>query len=147
MGRDLLIGGVGSDCLYGDWHDDILIAGQTYWDANDTALLAIMDEWTRTDLDYAGRVDNLRGVNNGQFANRRNGGYFLSADGEGEAARVTVFNDYEKDTLTGGSGRDWFLANLHNEGDQHEKKDKLTDLNDEEFATDLEFILEAGEEE
>jgi Ca2+-binding RTX toxin-like protein len=147
MGRDLLIGGVGSDCIYGDWHDDILIAGQTYWDANDIALLAIIDEWSRTDLDYAARVDNLRGIDNSHFASRRNGDYFLSADGEGAAAYATVFNDNARDTLTGGCGQDWFLANLYNEGDQREKKDKITDLTDEEYAEDLEFILEVGEEE
>ncbi len=82
--RDLLIGGVGSDCIYGDWHDDILIAGQTHWDANDIALLAIMDEWTRTDLDYVARVDNLRGIDSSQFGSRRNGDYFLSTDGEAQ---------------------------------------------------------------
>ncbi len=58
-----------------------------------------------------------------------------------------MFNDNARDTLTGGCGQDWFLANLYNEGDQREKKDKITDLNDEEYADDLEFILDAGEEE
>jgi hypothetical protein len=106
-----------------------------------------MDEWTRTDLDYETRVDNLRGIDNIQFRNRRNADYFLSTDGEGAAVRTTVFNDYERDTLTGGCGQDWFLANLYNEDGQHERKDKITDLNDEEYADDLEFILEAGEEE
>ena len=147
MGRDILIGGVGSDCIYGDWHDDILIAGQTSWDANDRALLSILDEWSRPDLDYDSRVNNLRGASHSLFADRRNGDYYLSVDGSGAAGQATVFNDYEKDTLTGGAGQDWFLANLYNGEGQREKKDKITDLDDEEYADDLEFILETGEED
>ncbi len=147
MGRDILIGGVGSDCIYGDWHDDILIAGQTSWDANDRALLSILDEWSRPDLDYDSRVSNLRGTPNSLFADRRNGDYYLSVDGTGVAGQATVFNDNEKDTLTGGAGQDWFLANLYNGEGQREKKDKITDLNDLEYADDLEFILETGEDD
>jgi Ca2+-binding RTX toxin-like protein len=145
-GRDLLIGGIGRDLIYGNWNEDILIAGQTLWDDVDSALSLIMDEWTRTDLDFETRVNNLRGQDGDQFANRRNEDVFLSTDGSSSAGVVTVFNDRERDKLTGGSGHDWFLANFVNEDDDDERLDKITDLNDEEFADDLKFILEDGEE-
>ena len=38
--------------------------------------------------------------------------------------------------MTGSAGIDWFFANFDDEG----VEDKITDLNDEEFAGDLQFI-------
>src|SRR5207249_2576928 len=58
-GRDLLIGGSGADTLRGGGGDDILIGGYTDYDANLTALCAIMNEWGRTAADYNTRVKNL----------------------------------------------------------------------------------------
>ena len=60
-GRDLLIGGVGSDTLKGGGGDDILIGGYTVYDADLTALCAVMKEWVRTDADYNTRVKHLSG--------------------------------------------------------------------------------------
>lgn len=45
--------GIGGD------DEDILIGGTTAWDTNTTALMAIMDEWTRTDIGYDERVDHV----------------------------------------------------------------------------------------
>ena len=55
-GRDILIAGASGATLNGGAGEDILIAGTTDYDTNDTALLAIMSEWTRTDEDYATRA-------------------------------------------------------------------------------------------
>ena len=57
-GRDLLIGGDGADRLVGEGGDDILVAGSTAYDSNWEALRAIRNEWTRTDIAYASRVDH-----------------------------------------------------------------------------------------
>src|SRR5262249_42089347 len=65
IGRSLLIGGSGTDNLLGGSADDILIGGSTSYDANIGALQAIMTEWKRTDLDYAGRINHLRGTTTG----------------------------------------------------------------------------------
>ena len=51
---------------------------------------------SRTDLDYASRVDHL--MNGGGL----NGDFLLNA--------TTVFNDNAKDKLRGKKGLDWFLA-------------------------------------
>jgi len=118
-GRDFLIGGTGADRLVGNADDDILIAGTTAFDGNTTALCAVMAEWTRTDRTYEQRIANLRD------GGGHNGSYRLNT--------TTVFNDTAEDVLTGGSGLDWFLFDA--------VLDRATDLNDEAFIDDLDFIL------
>jgi hypothetical protein len=103
-GRDLLIGGSGSDLLQGNAGDDLLIAGTTAFDANDVALAAIMAEWT-SGRSYATRIANLSGSGSGP---RANGNFFLKVSGPD----ATVFDDNEFDLLIGGSGMDWFFADL-----------------------------------
>ena len=44
-GRDLLIGGGGTDALSGGDGDDILIGGTTAYDASNTALTTLINEW------------------------------------------------------------------------------------------------------
>ena len=57
-------------------------------------------------------------------------------------ADITVFDDNEKDTMTGSSGQDWFFANLAlDAGDDATANDKITDLHADEFAVDLDWIL------
>jgi uncharacterized delta-60 repeat protein len=102
-GRDILIGGTGQDGIAGGGGDDLLIAGFTAFDANLTALNAIMAEWA-SPRDYATRIANLRGTGSGP---RLNGDYFLKADGPDK----TVFDDGVQDWLFGGAGQDWFFAN------------------------------------
>src|SRR5207249_7565770 len=72
-GRDLLIGGLGADRIVGNTDDDILVAGTTAHDNNDTALTAIMAEWTSART-YTQRVNNIR--NGSGSATRANGSYF-----------------------------------------------------------------------
>jgi len=61
------------------------------------ALKALLDEWSRTDVDYAIRVSHLSGSAGGV-----NGSTFL--------ATSTVSDDNAIDDLIGGSGSDWFIA-------------------------------------
>jgi hypothetical protein len=116
-GNNLLIGGNGSDRLVGNGGDDILIGGRTAFDANDTALCAIMAEWTSA-RDYATRVSNLRGTGTGP---RLNGNYFLTATGVG----ATVLDDGAPDVLTGSAGLDWYFIGLG---------DTITDHHNGEFV-------------
>jgi uncharacterized repeat protein (TIGR01451 family) len=85
-GRDVLIGGFGVDKLFGQSGDDILIGGTTAHDNNDAALSSIMAEWTSSN-GFSTRIANLGGL--------------LNAG--------TVQDDGKRDTLDGGSDRDWYL--------------------------------------
>ena len=94
-----------------------------------------MAEWT-SDRDYATRVNNLRGLGTGE---RLNGGYFLiAADAQQPNEAATVFDDDERDVMTGGNGFDWFFANY--EHDDEGRRDRITDLKAAEFADDLDWI-------
>lgn len=122
QGRDLLIGGLGADRIVGNAEDDILIAGYTIYDHDPSLLQEIMDVWTDREIEYLARIDLLDGDGN-----------------EPEAVDVvlnewTVSRDGAKDTLTGSAGEDWFFF------DAEEDKDRATDLKDEVFADDLEWI-------
>lgn len=96
-GRDLLIGGLGADTLQGADGEDILIGARTDHDSDLAALLAIFDEWGRTDLGYAERISHLTGATTGGF----NGSAFLNAQ--------TIHEDDAVDQLFGGNQLDWFL--------------------------------------
>jgi Ca2+-binding RTX toxin-like protein len=80
-GRDILIGGTGADLLDGGNGDDILIGASTSYDANRAALLAILQEWTRTYLAYGDRLNHI----NGAVAGGLNGAFKLNS--------TTVFDD------------------------------------------------------
>lgn len=124
-GRDLLIGGAGADTLKGGGGDDILIGGYTDYDANLTALCAIMSEWGRTDANssYSTRVKNL--TDGSGSPNRLNGSYFLTAK-----TVHTVYDDAAIDSLFGEAGLDWFFARKTGN-----KKDKVNDLSTGEVVT------------
>jgi autotransporter-associated beta strand protein len=127
-GRDLIIGGRDSDLLLGNADDDLLIAGTTAFDNQDTALLAILAEWTSS-RNYQTRVENIRGTGSGSsFDNRLNGDFFLNAGGPFR----TVFDDGAIDVLSGNSGRDWFFANTGGAN-----RDLITDRAQNEFADDV----------
>jgi Ca2+-binding RTX toxin-like protein len=132
-GRDLLIGGQGSDQLNGSPDGDLLVAGYTQYDTFDTALAAIMTEWTSA-RSYGQRVANLSGLttpgaDGSAFGARANQGYYLRADG----VSATAFDDGAADTLTGSSGEDWFLANT----DGGTSGDVAHRVAGTEFVTDL----------
>lgn len=122
--RDLLIGGEAADALKGNNGDDILIAGTTSFDAYTAAdvqaLEALRAEWTRTDVEYQGRIDHLTGASGGGL----NGTTLLTE---------SVFNDTKVDKLTGSNGLDWFMLNFIGSG----RIDTATDRSGAEIRTDL----------
>jgi len=68
-----------------------------------------------------------------------NGSILLQTGGP----NATVLDDGAKDVMSGSAGQDWFFANLAlDPDDDATTKDKITDLSAEEFALDLDFILE-----
>lgn len=119
-GRDLLIGGRGADRIVGNHDDDITIAGFTVYDRKMSALNQILEIWSDQTLGYLQRVELLDG------------------DGESDHVagvalnRTTIAADGMKDVLTGASGDDWFLF--------HADEDRATDLRDEVFADDLDWM-------
>jgi hypothetical protein len=106
----VLIGGLGSDHLEAKQGDGLLIAGLTSFDSNLPALIAIMNEWSRTDESYAQRVANLQNSPVGPTS--PNGSYTASYYLTGS----TVHDDAAGNQLDGGSGDDWFFANLDGVG-------------------------------
>ena len=107
-GRDLMIGGQDADSLDGGNDDDLEIGGATAYDANVAALDAILNEWASSST-YAIRINNLL----------IGGGLSGGTCGRLGAGR-TVFDDGVADTLTGGTGLDWFFQGIG---------DAITDLN------------------
>jgi hypothetical protein len=97
-GRSLIIGGAAADAIYGGGGDSLLIGGTTDYDTNLAALDAIMAEWTRTDLGFDQRVNDIR-MGGGSLAGT---GYHLDS--------TTVHADPLTDQIWGGSGRNWFFA-------------------------------------
>lgn len=116
-GNDILIGGLGQDRLIGNPGDDILIGDRTTYDdgqaeggmADIDALLAILREWS-SKKSFAERKGNISGED--LQLDRLNNGFFFRL-------RETVWDDGEKDKLTGSAGKDWFILT---------GKDKATDL-------------------
>jgi len=94
-GKDILIGSAGIDTIHGQSGQDILVGGSTDHDANDTALLAILAEWTRV-AGVNARIANLE--NGGGL----NGSYILELGD-------TIHDDGDEDDLFGEAGNDWFL--------------------------------------
>jgi hypothetical protein len=94
--RDLLIGGGGQDDLLGLGKGDILISGSTRFDNNQTALAAILNEWT-SHKSYQQRVDDLTDVANHAFSGRLNGNFFL--------VPATMQNDDISNVVVVGPGR------------------------------------------
>ena len=90
-GKGLLIGGAGSDSLMSATGDNALIGGITAYDANDAALMTVLNTWSTTPV--ASRVSKLA-----------SGSYPLTAQ--------TVFDDKAVDSLFGGSGNDLFFQSL-----------------------------------
>ncbi len=109
-GRDVMIGGAGRDRIDGGGEDDILVGGIYVESENRAAVNAIMAEWSRKDIDYAARVDNI--LNGGGL----NGDFLFTA--------ATILDDHAKDKLRGRTGLDWFLA----DDDDARTDQKLSEL-------------------
>lgn len=124
-GRDLIVGGSGADRLMGEGGDDLVIAGGTAYDSDWTALRAMRNEWTRTDIDAASRVGHLRGVGTGL-----NGGFALT--------RRTVFSDDAVDIVIGGADRDWLVVDRGGSG---RPRDDVLGLTVADFMSDIDLDL------
>jgi Ca2+-binding RTX toxin-like protein len=94
-GRDILIGG-GGGVLQAGSGGDLLIAGSTAYDVNVQALLALLAEWGRTDIDYLQRVQDLFSGGSGAA----NGNVLLN--------EPAVTAGSASSQLIGGSDGDWF---------------------------------------
>ncbi len=95
-GRALLFGGTGADTLAGGAGESILFSGTTKFDSNLAMIDNLLAYWSRTDLDYATRVSSLK----------------VGVSGISPLNSTNVTNDTSADTLTGGSGLDWYFAKL-----------------------------------
>jgi hypothetical protein len=115
----LFIGGLGADTLRAGSGGAILIGGATNYDANVTALLALMKEWGRTDVDYNTRIKHLSGSLSGGL----NGSYRLT--------KATVQGDNVTDYLYGGAALDWFIV------ENGKKKDKVFGQTSGEVITNM----------
>ena len=94
-GRDILIGGLNSDLLNGGANDDILIAGRTTNDTSITILSSLRKGWNQSTL-FAARVTSLRAGFGSPTVSLK--------------AKINVFDDAgANDSLTGGSGLDWYI--------------------------------------
>ncbi|MFK7821908.1 MAG: choice-of-anchor Q domain-containing protein [Planctomycetaceae bacterium] len=102
-GRDILVGGTGADNLASGADSDILIAGSTNFSEEDLRLIAF--EW-RASRNFEVRKANL--TDGSGSLQRFNGDRFLIDTGDGQ----TIFDDNDPDSVLGGSGLDWFFANL-----------------------------------
>ncbi len=103
--NDLLIGGTGIDTIFGNSGDDILISGSTTYDTTPISLARLNLEWNST-RSYADRVRNLRLI--APAPSRLNGPDYFNGVVDGIVD--TVFADTDPDSLTGGSGLDWFYG-------------------------------------
>jgi Ca2+-binding RTX toxin-like protein len=130
LGRDIILGSDGEDYLFGKQGQDIVVAGTTAYDSNPTALAAIQAEWN-SGRNFDTRVKNIFGGNGS--AVRLNGSYFLRPTASLITGPATVFDDGDKDTLTGGGGKDWLLFNYSGSG----ILDVVTDLTGADLITDL----------
>lgn len=99
-GKDLLIGGLNADTLDGGDSDDILIGGRTTHDTDTDALSLLMAEWSSSRA-YLVRVANLNATDTSP--DRANSDKFLMSP-------ATVYDDFDFDSLTGSSGKDWFFS-------------------------------------
>jgi Ca2+-binding RTX toxin-like protein len=109
-GLDVLLGGTGADELDGGDDSDLLIGARTLYDADEAALRRIVREWT-SGRDYGDRVTALR----------------TGAAGLPPLTDATVIDDGSKDVIRGGTGLDWFFANL--EQDHVVDRDAAEEIN------------------
>jgi Ca2+-binding RTX toxin-like protein len=97
-GRDVLVGSDGAQVLSGGAGADLLIGGETVHDPAPAALAAIRAEWLSA-AGYYTRIAHLRGT----LAGGLNGSALLDP--------ASLIGDQTgADTLTGGSGADWFVT-------------------------------------
>ncbi len=97
-GRDLVIGGYGLDSINGGDDEDIVIGGTTKYDGDVAALTRLLTTWTGT-ASYATRVAQLQNTAAAEFLKS----IVQITD------NATVYDDYVRDTVSGGAGSDFFV--------------------------------------
>ena len=125
-GKNILIGGNGVDLLTGGSSEDLLLGAWYSLENSTTALAALLSEWTSGSV-YADRVAHLLGT----LAGGANGSFTLTS--------TTVKEDNAKDTLTGGSGKDWYLRNSL--GATLANRDTTTDIDIDSVFTEIDTWL------
>ncbi len=120
--RSILIGGNGADKLTGQGDDDVLVGPRSVWDNEPAYLIYLLAEQVQGTA-YATRVGHL----NGTLTGGQNGGITLEYRTVNSALQQTVYDDAVIDTLTGGGGNDWFVANQTGVVADAGKKDSITD--------------------
>jgi large repetitive protein len=114
-GRSILIGGLGGDTLRGSGADDILIGGITDYD-NDLAVLAsLRAEWARTDANYATRKSHLLGPTGGLNRTAFLNGHVLNDSGA-------------VDNLYGNGGQDWFFDTSTDNVNDRQSNETITNV-------------------
>ena len=99
-GADVLVGGSGADLMSGGNQSDLIVASlfsyfnETTRVVNWNSVLAVQAEWQRTDLDYVGRVANLR-----------SGG---GLNGSVIVDNTVALDDAAVDSVLGQADQDWF---------------------------------------
>jgi fibronectin type 3 domain-containing protein len=106
LGTDVLIGGGGLSTLRAGSGGDILIGGTTSFDNNAAALAAVLAEWSRTDADYPTRIAHLMGTMSGGLNHNSDSSVFYYLDNS------TVSSNSAANSLIGGPGMDWFFAGV-----------------------------------
>lgn len=101
-GFNLLFGGNGADTMTGSPGENLMVPDRTSHDASDTALLAILAEWSSGHT-LAQRQANISG-SAAVSPTRKNGNFFLFTSG----AAKNVFSDGVADTFAA-DGNDWVL--------------------------------------
>ncbi len=125
--RDFLIGGAGADTIQGLAGDDLIIAGATDYGISNQIEphLAVFSEWLAAKT-YEDRVDNIIGASGAPDP-------LPSADQLADG--VSVFDDSEIDSITGGSGDDFYFADL-----DPTIEDVLTDKAIDELVEELDTL-------
>ena len=121
-----MIGGTGTDSLTGGINEDLLLGARYASEANSAALNALLSEWTSAST-FATRTAHLLGT----LAGGLNGSLVLSS--------TTVTEDAERDALTGGSGKDWYLRNSL--GATVPNRDTVTDADLDSVFTEIDTWL------
>ncbi len=96
--RDFVIGGYGADSINGGTDDDLVLGATTKYDANPATLTQILSDWNGLGT-YASRVTLMTKT---AYAN------FLKSLTQ-ITDNATVYDDYARDTLIGGAGKDFFF--------------------------------------
>jgi len=96
-GYNLMIGGAGGDLFQGGTGEDLMLSGLTQYESDPAILKSMLAEWSSGGA-YQTRINHLLGVSGGGI----NTSFVFNAS--------TSDKDAEADFLTGGAGRDWFLA-------------------------------------